>query len=85
MIADTKKFGLDSIKFVFLHGVCIGIGEIVFGLLSARFGRFVQANRIRIYTLSFLLNLITFLLILLNHPNDSPFQESNDFAFIKPV
>ncbi|XP_059095962.1 UNC93-like protein MFSD11 [Tigriopus californicus] len=72
-IGFTKAFGLQAKSLVGLHGILIGAGEIVGGLLFGIFGHVVvKRGRDPIIILGFLTHCITFFGIFLNLPNSAP-------------
>ena len=83
-VANTKRFGADSIKLIGVMSICCGLGEIVGGGLFVLFGKFIKNNQKKVFILAFLFNLTTYLLIFLNHPNHSTIQPTKSLAIIEP-
>ena len=71
----TTDFGSQAKSMVGLHGIVLGIGETLGGLLFFTFGhRFVRHGREVVVLVGFFLHLISFILIFINLPPDSPYQ-----------
>ena len=83
-IGNTKSFASDSVKLIGINGVSTGIGSIISGLSFLLLNKFIQNNRSRVYFFGFCLNLLSFLLIFLNHPSNSTFEETHGFTYIEP-
>lgn len=71
-------------ELVGLSGVFIGLGEVLggatFGILGAKT---IKWGRDPIVIGGFILHIASFFLIFLNLPNSSPFEDTNESAFIK--
>ena len=83
-VAYTKWFGADSVKLIGVLNVFRGLGEISGGGLFALFGRSIKSNPKKVFIFAFLLNAITYMLIILNHPNDSTIRPSELPGIINP-
>lgn len=68
-----------------LAGICIGIGEVfggsLFGILAAKTTR---CGRDPIVIAGYVIHMVAFLLIFMNLPDDSPFNDTNDISFFDP-
>lgn len=68
-----------------MAGICIGIGEVfgggLFGILGAKTTRF---GRDPIVIAGYIVHLVAFFLIFLNLPDNAPFRDTNDIAYIDP-
>lgn len=83
-IGFTADFGSWAKSLVGMHGIAIGIGEIVGGLLFGIFGHLmVNRGRDPIVILGFLVHVLAFFLVFINIPNDAPFGETSSHAYIK--
>ncbi|KAK4876681.1 hypothetical protein RN001_009187 [Aquatica leii] len=82
-IGFTNAFGENAKQLVGLSGIFIGVGEVLsgalFGILGAKFTRW---GRDPIVMAGFVVHLIAFFLIFINLPNSSPFNSTNEEAFI---
>ena len=90
-VAATKHFGADSVKLIGLYGIFNGGGEMCGGLFFGWLGgnlSFVQRSRSRIFFLAFLIHIASYLLIFLNHPNESTvcdtYGASGAFGWLEP-
>lgn len=84
VIAQTKSFGSETVKLIGIFGIFVSISGILSGLLFGYFGHFVKKNKKKIFFLGFILNLITFGLVFINHSSNSAFEATNNFGFIEP-
>ncbi|KAK9499697.1 hypothetical protein O3M35_002699 [Rhynocoris fuscipes] len=76
-IADKPK------QLVGISGVCIGVGEIVGGLLFGLLGKkTVIWGRTPIVLLGFIIHIITFICIFINIPNAASLADTTDKAII---
>lgn len=84
-IGFTNRIGESAKQLVGLSGVCIGLGEVfggvLFGLLGTKTNRL---GRDPIVIIGFIVHILSFFLIFLNLPNDAPFGETDNIAFIDP-
>lgn len=84
-IGFTVAFGKSAKKLVGLSGICIGIGEvfggILFGLLGSKTTKWGKES---VVVSGMLIHLVSFLLIFLNLPDQSPFADTNDVSIINP-
>lgn len=84
-IGFTAKFGSQAKELVGLSGIFVGVGEVLggalFGILGAKFGKW---GRDPIVIAGFIVHVIAFFCIFVNLPNSSPFDTTNDDAFITP-
>lgn len=79
------KFGESAKQLVGLSGIFIGGGEIFGGILFGLLGnKTIKYGRDPIVIIGFVVHLISFLLIFLNLPNDSPFSDTHGAAFFDP-
>lgn len=86
-VAFTKHFGADSVKLIGLYGIFNGAGEMCGGLVFGWLGgnlAFVQHSRSRIFLFAFVIHIVAFVLIFLNHPNESTIGETEAFGYIEP-
>lgn len=68
-----------------LSGICIGAGEIFGGILFGLLGsKTIKYGRDPIVIIGFVVHLVSFLLIFLNLPNDSPFADTQEISFFDP-
>ncbi|KAH0540979.1 UNC93-like protein MFSD11 [Cotesia glomerata] len=88
-IGFTEAMGEKRKSLVGLSGICIGIGEVVggaiFGMLASRAGPIGRCTGWPVVVIGFFVTLFAYVSILLNLPNDSPFSDTNQTGFIKPV
>ncbi|XP_063925511.1 UNC93-like protein MFSD11 isoform X2 [Zophobas morio] len=81
-IGFTKQFD-NSKELVGLSGIFIGVGEVLggaaFGILGAKT---IKWGRDPIVIGGFLVHVVSFFLIFLNLPNNSPFKDTMDTAII---
>lgn len=84
-IGFTKSFGDHAKSLVGVHGIVLGVGEIIGGLLFGILGH-TMSNRGRdpIVILGFLVHMISFFLIFINLPSDSPFGDTSSPAYLVP-
>ncbi|XP_022911255.1 UNC93-like protein MFSD11 isoform X2 [Onthophagus taurus] len=79
----TRKLGDIATQLVGLHGIFIGVGEVlggaVFGILGAKT---TKCGRDPIVVGGFIVHVIAFFLIFLNLPNSSPMISNDEDAFI---
>ncbi|XP_018330712.1 UNC93-like protein MFSD11 [Agrilus planipennis] len=82
-IGFTKQFGSQAKQLVGLSGIFIGLGEIIggalFGILGSRFSRW---GRDPIVIAGFIFHVAAYFITFLNLPNNSPFGDTDDKAFI---
>ncbi|XP_076340619.1 LOW QUALITY PROTEIN: UNC93-like protein MFSD11 [Tachypleus tridentatus] len=82
-IGFTKRLGSDSQKYVGISGMLIGIGEIIggasFGILGKKTN---QYGRDPIVILGYIVHMISFYLIFINLPEDSPFEQTYAPSYI---
>lgn len=84
-IGFTLKIGESAKQLVGLSGICIGIGEIFGGVLFGLLGsKTIKYGRDPIVIAGFVVHLISFLLIFLNLPNESPFKDTQEIGFFDP-
>ncbi|XP_025208873.1 UNC93-like protein MFSD11 isoform X2 [Melanaphis sacchari] len=91
-IGFTKRMGFNSKQLVGLSGLFIGIGEILGGLIFSILGQKTSDNNTTIKGLShsaviaigFIVNIITYGLIIINLPDDSPFGDTTASSYINP-
>ncbi|CAG9771130.1 unnamed protein product [Ceutorhynchus assimilis] len=70
-------------QLVGLSGIFIGIGEVLGGAFFGIFGsRTIKWGRDPIVIAGFIMHIISFFVIFLNLPNNSPFTDTPDEAFI---
>lgn len=83
-VAFTKSFGADSVKLIGILNIFRGLGEISGGGLFALVGKFIRSNRKKVFVFAFFLNVITYLLVFLNHPNESTIRPAESPGIIEP-
>ncbi|KAL0278554.1 UNVERIFIED_CONTAM: hypothetical protein PYX00_000347 [Menopon gallinae] len=83
-IGHTKSLGADVKSLVGLSGVFIGVGEVLGGVLFSILGaKTVRWGRDPIVIIGFVIHVLSFFLIFINLPNQSPIDETHDEAFIE--
>ncbi len=74
----TQKFD-DPKSLAALHGIMIGVGEILGGLIFGIFGKVTnRLGRSPIVVLGTIVQFIAFVGIFFNIPNDAPLEEGGD-------
>lgn len=86
-IGFTYEMGPMRKSLVGLSGIFIGIGEVIggalFGIFASKVSRIFGVWSVMI--IGFSVHMFAFVTIFLNLPNDSPFQDTKNIGFIKPV
>lgn len=84
-IGRTKLFGEDAKSLVGLHGIVVGVGEIVGGLAFGIFGQYLNKyiGRTPRVILGFVLHITAFIIALINLPFNSTMSDTNDQAIIE--
>ncbi|CAH1961919.1 unnamed protein product [Acanthoscelides obtectus] len=81
-IGFTKAF-TNGKELVGISGIFIGVGEVIGGCLFGILGsKTIKWGRHPIVVSGFIIHAISFFLIFINLPNDSPFGESKGEAYI---
>lgn len=84
-IGFTLAIGESAKQLVGLSGICIGIGEVFGGILFGLLGsKTVKYGRDPVVIMGLIIHLASFVLILLNLPDKSPFEDTNDIGFFNP-
>ncbi|KAF2897951.1 hypothetical protein ILUMI_08226 [Ignelater luminosus] len=82
-IGFTLQLGEAAKELVGLSGIMIGLGEVLGGALFGILGsKFTKWGRDPVVMGGFVIHLVAFFLIFLNLPNNAPFDDTNDEAFI---
>lgn len=77
--------GENSKQLVGLSGIFIGIGEVFGGVLFGLMGsKTTKLGRDSIVIAGFVIHLLSFVLIFINLPDDAPFGDTNDIAYLNP-
>ncbi|KAI2804911.1 DUF895 domain membrane protein [Blomia tropicalis] len=80
---NLVETGESPKKFIGLSGILIGLGEIVgglaFGILGSKTNRL---GRDPIVILGYFIHMITFFMVFINFPKDSPLNQTSDAAYI---
>lgn len=80
----TKNFGDVAKQLIGMSGIFIGIGEVLGGLLFSILGtKTAKWGRDPIVIVGFVVHMLSFFLIFINLPNDSPLKETSEEAYIK--
>lgn len=87
-IGFTEGMGEKRKSLVGLSGICIGIGEVVggaiFGILAGRTGSIGSCTGSSVVVTGFFVSLFAYITVLLNLPNNAPFEDTPDIGFINP-
>jgi len=86
--AIGRSTGLDPNpkKYIGIYGCLVGSGSILGGLLFGLSGkRFVQNNRSRVFLLGFMVHIIAYFFIFLNHPSNSTIPQNKSNTTISSV
>lgn len=84
-IGFTSAFGDIAKQLVGLSGICIGSGEVFGGVLFGLMGsKFTRIGRNPIVIAGFVVHIISFVLIFLNLPDDSPFKDTSNISYFNP-
>lgn len=76
-IGSTLSFGKEAKSLVGMHGIFVGLGEFVGGLIFGIFGSYlVKRGRDPVVILGFLIHSTAFFLIFLNLPNSAPLGDT---------
>ncbi|XP_033207911.1 UNC93-like protein MFSD11 [Belonocnema kinseyi] len=85
-VGFTKKISSSPEKLISVMGICIGFGEILgsifFKCMASRVKKIFGLNWI--ITMGVLTHIFSFILILVNLPDDSPFKDTENVSFISP-
>jgi MFS family permease len=83
-IGFTKDFGDAAKSLVGLHGIVVGVGEILGGLTFGIFGRYLSRyGHDAPVILGFFVHIGAFAIAFVNLPFDSPFGDTESHAYIK--
>lgn len=76
----------ESVKqLVGLSGILIGVGEVCGGVLFGLLGsKTIKYGRDPVVIAGFIVHLLSFVLIFLNLPNDSPFEDTKAIGIFNP-
>lgn len=81
-IGFTEALGEERKRLVGLSGIFIGVGEVVggavFGILASK----VTCGRTPVVLIGLLVHLFAFISIFLNLPNDAPFGDTDQTAYV---
>ncbi|CAH1171251.1 unnamed protein product [Phaedon cochleariae] len=81
-IGFTKSFS-EGKELVGISGIFIGVGEVLGGVLFGILGsKTIKWGRDPIVAAGFLIHAAAFFLVFINLPNNSPFGETDDTAYI---
>lgn len=84
-IGFTLAIGESAKQLVGLSGICIGVGEVFGGILFGLLGsKTVKYGRDPVVIMGLIIHLASFVLIFLNLPDKSPFEDTTDVGFFKP-
>jgi len=82
-IANTQDFGKAAKSLNGMHGIFVGVGEIIGGLGFGIFGHvLVKRGRDPVIMLGFVCNMVAFFLAFINLPATAPMGLSTDHAYI---
>ncbi len=84
-IGFTKAFGEAAKSLVGLHGIVVGVGEIVGGLTFGIFGPVLTKHgRHWPVLLGFVVHIAAFAIAFVNLPADAPFEDTDAESYIDP-
>lgn len=82
-IGFTKEFGDKAKSLVGMHGIIVGVGEMLGGLLFGIFGHLLAKHgRDPPVILGFVVHMAAFFIAFINLPSDAPFGDTNKAAYI---
>merc|ERR1712122_455982 len=82
-VANTNAFGSWAKSLNGMHGIFVGLGEIIGGLGFGIFGHvLVKRGRDPVIVLGYVCNLVAFYLAFINLPASAPLGPTDEAAFI---